>query len=150
MTWCWFAATDEPAQQASKRVPVSQAVRIDARLIDPTGDAAWISLAIVSEATAPLFDDPAVSEAMRATLRAVPPAAVSTLVRDASLWAGSVTVWRDPPWTSGAEDPFARVHPARLLHVAAGLFATVPAPCGPAIQRVGGELWPAVPADGRP
>jgi hypothetical protein len=39
--------------------------------------------------------------------------------------------------------PVSCVHPARLVRAGAGLFATVPPPPGPAIQRYAGKPWPA-------
>jgi hypothetical protein len=41
------------------------------------------------------------------------------------------------------EDPFARIFPARILRVEAGLFGRVPAPAGPTIERYGSsQPWP--------
>lgn len=91
-----------------------------------------------------LFDDPAVQEARRRVLAGPPFDAVSTLLRDSSHFEGSLTVARDDDerrlrW----EDAFARVFPARLLRVEAGLFGRVPAPAGPTIERYGSEQpWP--------
>jgi hypothetical protein len=76
-------------------------------------------------------------------LRSRPPDAFSTLVRDATTLAGSVTVWRSGGAGTVCDDPFARLHPGRLLRAGAGLFAAIPAPAGPAIQRYGGKPWPA-------
>ncbi len=42
-----------------------------------------------------------------------------------------------------ADDPFARIFPARLLDVDSGLFGAVPPPAGPTIERYGStEPWP--------
>jgi hypothetical protein len=39
--------------------------------------------------------------------------------------------------------PFARVFPARLVRVPAGLFGRVPPPAGPVIERYGSaQPWP--------
>jgi len=165
VSWCWLALLDEPeitgalasasvqdranspagvlAVWPRGRKPVRHAVRMDERLVDPAGAPAWVSLVLVPPEIAPLFDDTAVSGALRAVLAALPHAAVSTLVRDASHFAGAVTVSRDPEPRRLADDPFARIHPARLLHAEAGLFGSVPAPAGPAMQRYSGKPWPA-------
>ena len=167
--WCWFAlvegaldgrlastavasapatdADDAPvgtfAAWPAGRKPVGQALRMDERLVDPDGRAAWVSLVAIPRQAAPLFDDVAVSQAMRQILRGWPPAAVSTLVRDATTFAGSVTVAHTGgPW-SLRDDPFARLHPARILRAGSGMFAALPAPAGPAIQRYTGKPWPA-------
>lgn len=163
--WCWFALADLDGSLAGSalatalatdpdgtpvgtfaawpagRKPIRHALRMDARLVDPHGLPAWVCLVTVPVDAAPLFDDVAVSEAMRQVLRGVPPAAVSTLVRDATTFAGSVTIHR-----TGApdlrDDPFTRLHPGRMLRAAAGMFADLPVPAGPAIQRYSGKPWP--------
>jgi hypothetical protein len=167
--WCWFALVEGPfdgraastalasaaagetdgtpvgtfAAWPAGRKPVPAAVRMDGRLVDPDGRAAWVSLVTVPRQVAPLFDDVAVSEAMRQVLRGWPPAAVSTLVRDAATFAGSVTVSHTGGPGSLRDDPFARLHPARILRAGPGMFATPPGPPGPVIQRYAGKPWPA-------
>lgn len=165
MTWCWFArvaseeqATGSFARAAATSVsgvpagllaawppgrkPVREAVRVDARVIDPRGGRATVSLVLLPRGRSPLFDDPAVSGALRAVLSGPAPDAVSTLVRDASHFAGAVTVRRVRP-ESLRDDPFARLGPADLLQVGAGLFGRrAPVP-GPVIQRYSGKPWPA-------
>ena len=167
--WCWFDLIDGPldGQAASTalasaaaadadgvpagtlaawpagRKPVPAALRMDDRLIDPDGPAAWVSLVTISRQAAPLFDDVAVSQALRQVLRGWPPGAVSTLVRDATTFAGSVTVGHTGAPRSLRDDPFTRLHPARILHAGPGVFAAPPAPAGPAIQRYTGKPWPA-------
>jgi hypothetical protein len=90
------------------------------------------------------FDDLAVQQARRAVLSRPPLAAVSTLLRDDSHFAGAITVARS---TDGMrwlrEDPFARIYPAMLLTVEAGILGSVAAPIGPTIERYGsGNPWP--------
>ena len=72
------------------------------------------------------------------------PAAVSTLLRDDSHFEGAITAAHSPE--AGAwlrEDPFARIFPAKLLAVQAGILGSVAAPTGPTIERYGsGNPWP--------
>lgn len=173
VSWCWFAAlarppareelvdasasveaTDRDGRPAGVlaawprgRRPLREAVRLDERLLDPGGPPAWVSLVLVPPEVAPLFDDPAVSQAMRRVLAGPPFAAVSTLVRDAVHFAGAVTVEQGDRPERLADDPFARLYPARILRVGPGLFARVPPPAGPAIQRYSGKPWPAAGFD---
>ena len=163
MTWCWIArlpgdTADTPASGQltdaagspagvlaawpAGRKPVAQAVRADARMIDPDGAGGWLSIVLIDRDRAPLFDDPAVSGALRAVLAGPSPDAVSTFVRDSSHFAGAVTVRRRDP-AELSVDPFARIAHATVLRVGPGLFGRVrPAP-GPVIQRYGGQPWPA-------
>lgn len=163
--WCWLARVDGPehadgalarapltrpggdpagvlAAWPAGRKPVAQAVRVDGRVIDPTGEAAVLSLVLLPRDRSPLFDDPAVSGTLRAVLAGPPPDAVSTLVRDSSHFAGAVTVRRRLPERL-RDDPFARIGKAELLHVAAGLFGRSGPVPGPVIQRYSGKPWPA-------
>jgi hypothetical protein len=163
VSWCWFARLPEPVEGAlacatvteaegvaagalaawpAGRKPVADAVRMYARLVDPAGDPAWISLVLLSRERSPLFDDPAVSGAIRAVLAGPPADAVSTFVRDSSHFAGAVTVRRDrPEWLR--DDPFSRLGRSAVLIVAGGLFGRLAAIPGPVIQRYSGKPWPA-------
>ena len=173
MSWCWLAALADPPPDddladASAWVratdrdgrsagllaawprghkPLREAVRMDEELLDPGGPPAWVSLVLVPPEAAPLFDDPAVSQAMRQVLAGPPFAAVSTLVRDAVHFAGAVTVDHSDRPDRLADDPFARLHPARILRVGRGMFGRVDPPAGPAIQRYSGKPWPATGFD---
>jgi hypothetical protein len=173
VSWCWFAflpvppagdeladalasatATDLDGRPAGLfaawqrgRKPLETAVRVDEQVIDPTGPPPWVSLVLVPPQVAPLFDDPAVSQAMRRVLAGPPFAATSTLVRDAVHFAGAVTVERGEGPARLADDPFARVHPARILRVGPGMFGRVAPPAGPAIQRYRGKPWPVAGFD---
>jgi hypothetical protein len=117
---------------------------MDARIVDRNGEAALVSLVLPPTGIRLLFDDLAVQEARRRVLAEPPFDAVSTLLRDASHFEGAVTVARGGDerrlrW----EDPFARIFPARILRVEAGLFGRVPAPAGPTIERYGSsQPWP--------
>jgi hypothetical protein len=167
--WCWFALVDGGlddrlacaavasaaaadadgapvgtfAAWPAGRKPVAGALRMNDQLVDPHGAAAWVSLVTIPRQVAPLFDDVAVSQALRQALRGWPPGAVSTLVRDATTLAGSVTVGHTGGPESLRDDPFTRLHPARILHAGPGMFAAPPVPAGPAIQRYTGKPWPA-------
>ena len=163
MNWCWFAELAEPAAGAladaelfdvegrvvgllaawpAGRKPVADAVRMDARIVDPSGAAAWTSLVLLPRDRSPLFDDPAVSGALRSVLSYPAPDALSTFVRDSSHFAGAITVRRDGP-PGLRDDPFARLGPARVLRVGPGLFGRTAAVPGPVIQRYSGKPWPA-------
>ncbi len=165
MSWCWFARLDVGARIADElasapvtttdgrpagvlaawpagRKPVASAVRMDDRLVDAAGAPAWVSLVLLPRDRAPLFDDPVVSGALRGVLAGPPPHGVSTLVRDSSHFAGSVTVRRERPGVL-RDDPFARIGPAAVLQVGAGLFGQVAPVPGPVIQRYSGKPWPA-------
>ena len=122
--------------------PVRDAVLVDAAAIDPHGAPGWVSLLLLPRDRAPLFDDPAVSGALRAVLAGPPADVVSTLVRDSTHFAGAVTVRRDAP-AALADDPFARLGRPLLARVGGGLFGRRPAPAGPVIQRYAGQPWPA-------
>jgi hypothetical protein len=167
MSWCWFAVLDamadlsvaESALAAAEattdagdtvvlaawpaaRKPVQHAVRMDAQVVDPSGAPAWASLVLVPAGREPLFDDPAVSGALRRVLAGPPPDVVSTFVRDSSHFAGAVTVERQDRRRL-QDDPFSRLHPGQVLWVAAGLFGRVPPTPGPVTQRYAGLPWPA-------
>jgi hypothetical protein len=169
MSWCWFAVVEQHDEEglgaatsalasahattaaghtmtlaawAAGRKPVPHAIRMDARVVDPAGESAWASLVLIPPGREPLFDDPAVSGALRHVLDGPPRDAVSTFVRDSSHFVGAVTVERHDPRRL-RDDPFARLHPAKVLHVGGGLFGQVPPPPGPVTQRYAGQPWPA-------
>lgn len=131
---CW--------RQAAK--PVRGALRCDERIIDAGGAEAWVSLVHLPPDVRMPFDDLAVQQARRALLSRRRFDAVSTLLRDSSHFEGSIVVARG----AGAErrleeDPFARLFPAQLLHIDAGLLGRAPAPTGPTIERYGSaNPWP--------
>ncbi len=135
----WLAAW----LQGSK--PVRAARRADPRIVDPDGAAAAISLVLPDRAALTIFDDPAVQGARRAVLADAEPAdLVTTLLIDASHFAGSLTARRGPNAVALLrDDPFRRVSPATLLFVDGGLLGTVPPPVGPVIERHGSDVpWP--------
>jgi hypothetical protein len=163
VTWCWLALVDDDAGNAAAsavatrddgsragllaiwrpgRKPVPQAVRADARVLDPAGGPAHVSLVILERGREPLFDDPAVSGALRRVLAGPAPDVVTTLVRDASHFAGALTVRRDR-LSLLQDDPFARLGRPERLSVAAGLLGRRAAAPGPVIQRYSGQPWPA-------
>jgi hypothetical protein len=124
--------------------PARQALRVDGRLIDPHGPAAWISLVLPPAAVRLAFDDLAVQQARRLVLLHRFPTAVSTLLRDDSHFEGAITVARSAEDKQRLrDDPFARIFPSMLLAVEAGIFGVVAPPTGPTIERYGsGNPWP--------
>jgi hypothetical protein len=124
--------------------PVREALRVDERLIDPDGTSAWISLVLPPSGVRLPFDDPAVQQARRLVLLHRFPAAVSTLLRDDSHFEGAITVAHSPTEKHHLGlDPFARIFPAALLAVEAGILGSVAPPTGPTIERYGsGNPWP--------
>jgi hypothetical protein len=158
MSRCWLALLDGPHDAAtaqasagdagwlvawrSRTKPVREARRIDCRLIDPGGGPACVSLVLPPRGVRLPFDDVAVQQARRAVLAGPPAVAVSTLLRDDRHFEGAITVARDPARLR--DDPFARIFPALLLDVGAGLLGSVGAPAGPVIERYGSaQPWPA-------
>jgi hypothetical protein len=164
VSWYWLALLDVPADTADaqasvhdadgrpagwlaawrgSRKPVRSARRVDARIVDAGGPAAWVSYVRPPDGVRLPFDDLAVQQARRAVLAGPPQDAVSTLLSDASHFEGAVTVARGAGVARLGDDPFARVFPARILSVGDGLFGTVRAPCGPTIERYGSaQPWP--------
>jgi hypothetical protein len=134
----WLAAWPRPAK------PLRGALRVDGRIIDRRGEAAWISLVLAPAGVRLTFDDLAVQQARRDVLARRPADAVSTLLRDDSHFEGAITVMRGPDARARLrDDPFARVFPARLLSVADGLLGRVAPPVGPVIERYGSaNPWP--------
>ena len=124
--------------------PRADARRADARILDQAGAPALVSLVRPPAGVQLAFDDLAVQQARRDVLAGPAPALVTSLLRDASHFEGALTARRGP----GAlallrDDPFARVFPARLLRIGAGLLGSVPAPAGPVIERYGSaHPWP--------
>jgi hypothetical protein len=162
-TWCWLAVVDDmPAAADAAGVlrtpdgaaagvlaawlrrakPVRHALRADRRIVDPGGAAATISLVLPPAGWRLKFDDGAVQQARRDVLARRPADAVSTLLFDASHFAGAITVERSDP-ARLADDPFARIFPARILEVGDGGHGAVAAPSGPGIERHGSaNPWP--------
>ena len=133
MTGCWFDVLAAPADGASAQArafasdgtpagwlavwlrrakPSRSARRIDARLVDRHGAAAWVSLVRPPAGVRLAFDDLAVQQARRAVLAAPPQDALSTLLSDASHFEGALTVARGAGVARLADDPFARIFPA--------------------------------------
>jgi hypothetical protein len=124
--------------------PLIGGLRADPRIFDTAGEPAWVSLIIVPEALRPPFDDLAVQEARRRVLAGPAPDAVSTLLADDSRFAGAITIRRGASARELlADDPFARIHAARIVEVGAGIFGSAPPPTGPTIERHGSARpWP--------
>jgi hypothetical protein len=146
MSWGWLALEgDDLRVWAQRAKPARDARRLDARLIDAAGAPALVSLVLPPDGVRLLFDDPAVQEARRRVLAEPPFDAVSTLLRDSSHFEGAVTVARGERDEARLrwDDPFARIFPARLVRVEAGVFGRVAPPAGPVIERYGSaQPWP--------
>ncbi len=164
MSRCWLALEERPrgalaaaaahdadgvpvgmlAAWLQRAKPTRQALRVDERVIDPAGEAAWVSLVLAPEGVRLAFDDVAVQQARRDVLAWPGADAVSTLLRDDSHFEGAITVARGSAARAKlADDPFARIFAARILRVDGGLFGRVPAPVGPTIERYGSaNPWP--------
>jgi hypothetical protein len=164
MTRCWLAVIPEPAPDVTAQAalhdadgepagwlaawrrrakPVRDARRVDDRIVDPGGAPAWISLVLPPAGARLPFDDLAVQHARRRVLAEPPQEAVSTLLRDASHFEGAITVARGAGVSRLADDPFARIFPASVLRVGAGVLGAAPAPAGPTIERYGSaNPWP--------
>jgi len=164
VTWCWWALVDEQPEDATaaasaferggeaagwlaawdrRAKPRREARRGDRRLLDPGGEAAWISLVVPPPGVSLLFDDLAVQQARRDVFARPPMDGLTTLLRDASHFEGSITVARGANVDRLRDDPFARVFRQRVLRVEAGVVGTTPAPAGPTIERYGSaQPWP--------
>jgi hypothetical protein len=133
----WLAAWLQRAK------PVAGALRADPRIVDPGGAAALVSLALPPPGVRLAFDDLAVQQARRDALAGPPFDAVSTLLRDDSHFEGAITVARGGQEARLPDDPFARVFPARVLRVEAGVVGRALPPAGPTIERYGSARpWP--------
>jgi hypothetical protein len=164
MTSCWLALLEAPAADSGAQAqvydadgspvgwlaawrqrakPVRAARRVDDRIVDPYGEPAWISLVVPPEGVRLAFDDLAVQQARRRVLAAPTQDAVSTLMRDASHFEGAITVARGAGVARLADDPFARIFPARILRAGAGVLGVMAGPAGPVIERYGSaNPWP--------
>jgi hypothetical protein len=122
---------------------VRHARRADARIVDPDGASARISLVLPPAGVTLAFDDLAVQQARRCVLAAPPQDAVSSLMRDSSHFEGAITVARGAGVARLGDDPFARIFRARILRVGAGILGAAAAPAGPVIERYGSaNPWP--------
>jgi hypothetical protein len=162
--WHWFAFRPERPTDAFATIPAFRAdgaqlgflaawrvgegrkpigaLGIDARAVDVRGEPAWISLSLAPDRMRVLFDDPAVSQAMRVVLASPAVEVMSTLVRDPSTIGGAFTATHLPTAEGLEDDPFARIFPRMLLRVDAGFVGSMPAPAGPGVQRYAGAPWP--------
>ena len=163
MTWQWLAVCSRPPRDAfavgqlhtldgnragfiaawrgERRRPPG-ALGVDARAIDPAGPPAWISLSLAPTGMRFLFDDPAVSWALRRVLAGPPLRAMSTLTLDSSTIGGALTAYDVCPTGNQPDDAFAVLFPHRLLHVGHGIIGWMSPPTGPGIQRYSGSPWP--------
>jgi hypothetical protein len=163
MAWYWFALVAEPPADAVAAARASELdgrpagflaawrvgrgrppsrLGIDVRAVDPAGGPAWVSLALAPPGLRLLFDDPAVSWALRQALAGPAREVVSTLTLGPATIGGAVTAVRGPSPSALLGDPFGRLFPARVLRVEPGFIGCMPMPVGPGIQRYAGSPWP--------
>ena len=163
-SWCWLALVQSPPADADavasvtqtdgrpagalagwlrRARPLRRARRADARILDSQGADVLVSLVLAPPGISVLFDDPAVQQARRVILAGPAPELITTLLSDASHFEGALSGWRHaPPWHA-LSDPFARIFPARRLHVGPGLLGVTPPLAGPTIERYGSARpWP--------
>lgn len=135
----WLAAWRRRAR------PTRTALRVFDAILDEHGAPAAISLTLPPPGVRVAFDDVAVQQARRTILANPPWDAVSTLLSDASHFEGAVVVARgDDAVRRLADDPFARIFPARVLLVDGELLGRIAPPAGPTIERYGSaEPWPS-------
>jgi hypothetical protein len=111
---------------------------------EPVADA-WVHVCALADPAAALaFDEPEVQQVRRDALAWWIPlladefVCLTTLAVDAVRYGGAVTVARSP--AAFRDDPFARLFPGTIVRTS--LFAAVPTPAGPAIERYSGAAWP--------
>ena len=152
-TDCWLAAQLRDgagrdvgwlAAWRGRDRPVPGALRADPSFFDPNGDEAWLSVAWAPDGFDLLFDDLAVQRARQIVLEGEPPAAVTTLSRDASHIGGALTARRGARATDLlAREPFARLLPAQVVHVGPALVGRGGPPASVILERYAGAPWPA-------
>jgi hypothetical protein len=157
---CWLARGDADAPDAWAAAPLGGggwllawrqddrprpgALLADPAALDAAGEPAWISLAWAPPGFDLLFDDPAVQRARQVVLEGEPVAAVTTLSRDASHIGGALTARRgEAAERLLRDDPFARLLPAVVAEVGAGLVGSHGPPRSLVVERYGGAPWPA-------
>jgi hypothetical protein len=111
---------------------------------EPVADAYAHVCALADEDAALPYDDPEVQQVRRDALAWWIPLlgddfiCLTTLALDSVRYGGAITVVRSPLWFD--QDPFARLFPGTIVRTS--LFAQVPPPAGPAIERYTGAAWP--------
>ena len=121
-------------------------LRVDARCLQggPVVGAFAHVCALAEDDAALRYDEPEVQQARRDALAWWIPmlgrdlVCLTTFALDASRCAGAMTVARSAD--RFASDPFARLFPGTVLRT--DLFAEVPPPAGPTIERYAGAPWP--------
>lgn len=128
--------------------PATDAVQVDAALVDLAGPARRVSLQQFERGRAPLFDDPAVQALLQAlaAVRSAGDGPLSTLTRDSVHYAGALLAW-DVAGTRphGGAEAVARLGRLEVIDVDAGLLATRPQVLH-GTQRENGQPWPAASA----
>ena len=141
-TYLWLADGRLDLEES----PGARRFGVDARCLvgEPVPDAYVHLCALEDPAARVPYDQPEVQQARRDALAWWIPllgdelVCLSTLSLDAVHCGGAVTVARSP--RHFGEDPFARLFPGRTLR--SDLFAPVPPPPGPVLERYAGAPWP--------
>jgi hypothetical protein len=119
--------------------------RADPRCFGGVAVHAWAHVCALPDEDARLpYDDPAVQAARRDALAWWIPllgdalVCLTTLALDSVNCGGAITVATEP--SLFVDDPFTRLFPGRIVETA--IFAAVPPPAGPVIERYSGAAWP--------
>lgn len=112
----------------------------------PRVNPAWAHVCALTDPDAAIrFDEPEVQFARREAfawwfqLLGDDLVCLTTLALDGARYGGAITVVRRE--RSFADDPFARLFPSTVIECG-GLFAAVPPPPGPVVERYAGAPWP--------
>jgi hypothetical protein len=140
-----FLVFDGERLSANPRAP-GRRLRADPRVVRPGSPPAYAHVCALPDRHAALrYDEPEFQAARRdaiawwISLLGEDFVCITTLSIDASLTAGAITVAHNPQYFD--EDPFGRIFPGTT--VSSDLFAPVPPPAGPVIERYGEAPWPA-------
>lgn len=126
-----------------EQAPVPWAAKVDPRAIDADGGPGRASLVLAPQGVWLLFDDVAVSQAVRNAMSVRPVDVVSTLLVGDDRFVGAFTAVHGEDEDRLDDDPFAGIFPTRRLRLGPGLLGRTPTPVGPSIQRYGAaNPWP--------
>jgi hypothetical protein len=140
-----FLVFDGEHLSANPRAP-GRRLRADPRAVRPGSRCTYAHVCALPDRHAGLrYDEPEFQAARRDAIAWWIPllgeafVCITTLSIDASRTAGAITVAHSPQYFG--EDPFGRIFAGTT--VSSDLFAPVPPPAGPVIERSGESPWPA-------